>query len=78
MQRKLHAAKIVGVRVLEEAGLQSVYNLEVEEANCYYVEGVLVHNCDAVQYISLYAKGGAAKRASSGEKDASPHRFLWA
>ena len=78
MQRKLHAAKIVGVRVLEGVGRQSVYNLEIEEANCYYVNGILVHNCDAVQYISLYAKGGAAKRPSNGLEDKSPDRFLWA
>lgn len=37
------------------------------------------HGVDACQYISLYAKGGAAKRKpSSGELDRSPERFLWA
>jgi len=28
-----------------------VYNLTVVDANCYYANGILVHNCDALSYI---------------------------
>lgn len=36
------------------------------------------HGVDAVQYICLHAKGGAASRPSSGEKDRDVNKFLWA
>ena len=36
------------------AGSASVHDLTVEEARCFYAEGVLVHNCDQVQYACLY------------------------
>jgi hypothetical protein len=32
-----------------------VYNLTVVDANCYYANGILVHNCDALSYIDQLA-----------------------
>ncbi len=47
-----HAVKIVGKNYL--AGRKKVYNLNVEEANMYYADGVLVFNChDGLQYLCL-------------------------
>jgi hypothetical protein len=34
---------------------QSVYNLTIEGAHCYYANGILVHNCDALSYIDQLA-----------------------
>jgi hypothetical protein len=34
---------------------QSVYNLTIEGAHCYYANGVLVHNCDSLSYIDQLA-----------------------
>lgn len=31
-------------------GVQPVYNISVEEAECYYANGVLVHNCDSISW----------------------------
>jgi hypothetical protein len=40
-----------GVRELRRlTRLTDVYNLTVEEAHCYYANGILVKNCDALQY----------------------------
>jgi hypothetical protein len=32
-----------------------VYNLTVEDAKCYYANGILVHNCDSLSYIDQLA-----------------------
>jgi hypothetical protein len=32
---------------------ESVYNITVEDVHCYYAEGALVSNCDALQYLVL-------------------------
>jgi hypothetical protein len=38
---------------------QKVYNITVEDAQTYYVNGVLVHNCDTVSMaMSRFRKGG--------------------
>ena len=34
-----------------------VYNITVEEAHCYYANGVLVSNCDCLQYVALVVHG---------------------
>jgi hypothetical protein len=34
---------------------QSVYNLTIENVHCYYANGILVHNCDALSYIDQLA-----------------------
>ena len=37
----------------------AVYNLTVEEAHCYYAEGVLVHNCDSLSLaLGRFRRGG--------------------
>jgi hypothetical protein len=35
-----------------------VYNIEVEDAHCYYANGVLVSNCEAGQYTDMYFERG--------------------
>jgi hypothetical protein len=37
-----------------------VYNITVAEAHCYFAEGLLVSNCDALQYLLLGAGEGRA------------------
>lgn len=37
-----------GAATMKESVPQKVYNLTVAEANCYYANGILVHNCDTV------------------------------
>ena len=37
---------------------QSVYNIEVEDARCYYANGVLVSNCEAGQYADMFFERG--------------------
>ena len=32
------------------AAKQPVFNLTVAEAHCYYADGILVHNCDALAW----------------------------
>jgi hypothetical protein len=36
---------------------ERVYAIAVEGAGAYYANGVLVSNCDALQYLSLHADG---------------------
>lgn len=38
------------VRVQNNAGRQTVYNLAVDECPEYFANGVLVHNCDPLRY----------------------------
>ena len=41
-----------------------VYNLTVDEAHCYYANGILVHNCDTVAYALRYLReSGLLQRA---------------
>ena len=42
-----------------------VYNLTVEHDNEYYANGVLVHNCDSLQYLTM----GLLKVVSDKEDD---------
>jgi hypothetical protein len=50
---------IIGERKIQKSGKQfnkeekkkSVYNLTIEDAHCYYANGILVGNCDSLQYI---------------------------
>ena len=34
-----------------------VYNITVDDAHCYYANGMLVSNCDALQYMCLIVHG---------------------
>lgn len=61
------------VRVRVSRGEQknvTVYNLTVEHDNEYYANGVLVHNCDSLQYLSL----GCLRIVSDREDDVRPTR----
>jgi len=46
----------------------TVYNIEVEEAHCYYVEGILVSNCDALQYAALGTQSNYTARVLRRER----------
>lgn len=49
-QKQRHAVRIVQIKPLEKR--TDVYDLEVEDAHCFFANGILVHNCqDATQYI---------------------------
>jgi len=49
----------VSVRQIIGTGeLKPVYNLEVENENEYYANGVLVHNCDMTRYTVAYVDRG--------------------
>ena len=61
------------VRVKVSRGKQknaTVYNLTVEHDNEYYANGILVHNCDSLQYLSL----GCLRIVSDREEDVRPAR----
>ena len=55
--RRSRAAKIIAKR---EAGEAEVFCIEIEDAHCYYANGVLVSNCDAHQYMCLAMGEGHA------------------
>lgn len=52
-----------------ECGLSPVYNLTVETDNEYYANGVLVHNCDSLQYIAM----GLLLVMSTGDDDVAQY-----
>ncbi len=52
-----------------ERRLSPVYNLTVETDNEYYANGVLVHNCDSLQYMAL----GLLLVMSTGDDDATQY-----
>lgn len=68
------AVRVVGVKHLVGHTESKVYNLSVAEAKCYYVNKVLVHNCDAVQYLCLGARYGYVPTKKSADKPAK--KFL--
>lgn len=47
---------------------ETVYNITVEEAHCYFAEGVLVSNCDALGYFNM---GTGEFKAIQGRKKMS-------
>lgn len=51
-----HGAAPMYVAAKQEAGSAVVYNLTIDDAHTYYAGGVLVSNCDALQYASLGAQ----------------------
>lgn len=56
-----------------------VYNLEVEDAHCYFANGVLVGNCDSLSYHSQLSKrpyGGATAVVSSLHREFAEMRRL--
>lgn len=59
-------AQVVAAKKI--TGLKEVYNLEVEGAGCFYVNGVLVSNCDAMRYVLFAIRNtwGKKRMASRG------------
>jgi predicted phage terminase large subunit-like protein len=57
--------------------VEPVYNLTVERANCYYANGVLVHNCDTVTgALGYLRRNGLIKlQPEAEEEDREAKRF---
>ena len=52
-----------------------VYNLTVEDAHCYYANGILVHNCDTVSMALMRFRKGGYVGAAVDEEDDDYTRF---
>ena len=39
---------------------RAVFNLTVEDTHCYYANGILVHNCDALSWVTRLTLSRAA------------------
>ncbi len=52
------AASHAGTNITKtgESTILPVYNIEVEEAHCYYANGILVHNCDVLTMSLLFVR----------------------
>lgn len=50
-----HVVKSVQLNSHQE--LEEVYDLTIDTDNCYYANGYLVSNCDAVRYLAISVKG---------------------
>ena len=59
-------ARISTAGYVSAAGVAPVYMLEVAEAHCYYANGILVSNCEALQY-ALLGGGENAKIIKSAQ-----------
>lgn len=58
VQQKCDGLKGAKIRSIKPVGFEPVYNMYVENTNCYSVNGGLIlHNCDAVRYV-LYSHCG--------------------
>jgi hypothetical protein len=44
---------------VEKSEPANVYNIAVEDAHCYYANGLLVSNCDCLQYVALTVNAGS-------------------
>ena len=85
-QRRKRAALPVQARALEDqkvkllskkyiTGSQKVYDLTVEDAHCFYADGILVSNChDALQYVCVMLYTSLAPSVS--EDDVYPEVFI--
>ena len=60
--RKLPALRSVvremKIKNIVDAGIEPVYNMEVEDVHCYPVtdSDIIVHNCDALRYLCMKLK----------------------
>lgn len=52
---------------------QPVFNITVADAHCYYANGVLVHNCDALSWAIRLTLSRLAPR----QKDYTPKLKSW-
>jgi hypothetical protein len=51
-------SNVVRLIALESSPPANVYNITVDDAHCYYANGILVANCDCLQYVALVVHGG--------------------
>lgn len=54
-----------------------VYDLEVEYDNCYYANGLLVSNCDAMRYLSVSQNKAQQKKMSEEEADRLEDKYFF-
>lgn len=66
------AACSVATSTIVSAGKESVYNLSVEGAECYFANGVLVHNCDTTIMALMRFRNGGFIRLPSDRYDDEP------
>jgi hypothetical protein len=54
--------------VTRTGAIETVYNLTVEGASCFYAEGILVHNCDVLSSAVAYLRDRDMLHATPDEK----------
>ena len=50
-----------------------MFNIEAEEAHCYYVDGLLVSNCEAWQYLCMGTQLEVTKAAKAVKRARNGH-----
>jgi predicted phage terminase large subunit-like protein len=66
----IHVSQAIGELAWGLCVTERVYNLSVEGAECYYANGVLVHNCDTtVMALMRYRNGGFIRLPSDEPED---------
>lgn len=57
-----------------------VYNITVDEVPMFLADGVLVHNCDSLQYVCMHADGGAlfGVAVKHGRREVKQSKVRWA
>ena len=51
---------------------RNVYNIEVEDAHCYYANGHLVSNCEALQYVMIESGSNPTLSAAQQKNPTQP------
>lgn len=64
-QKQKHAVRLVGKY---KSPVADVYAIQVENEPVYFAEGVLVKNCDALQYACLHADNNGGQRMKMRER----------
>ncbi len=64
-QKQEHVVSVVASKPLKQKA--DVYDLTIQDALCFYVSGVLVHNC--VQYVAVYIRAGYADKNDDWQED---------
>lgn len=59
----------------ESVEKKAVFNLQVEEANCYYANGFLTHNCDTVVMALMRFRSGGFITLPSDDRDDDQPNF---
>jgi hypothetical protein len=71
-----HNSSVTALVVEELGEKRTVYNIEVEDAHCYFANDVLVSNCEALGYgtIHFYNPNKGEPRATSGRRRPDTYR----